>query len=235
MAYLMVCGRPPFTGKDRREIVLNITSPQHRKLKWPKNVNISDSFKDFIGGLLTGNVAQRMTANEALEHQWITGKGPDKPSLFRMLSENSKSLMTSLTFNLMDIEQTLDLDDFDIAGILDEAERVEDDDYEDDHVELVMGHECTYEIKLQAVAEANNEDEEEEEEETSGMRGLVMVNEITGDTTDHVFTPLSSDPMVTDPDDLMVPAYTPYYSNSALSASCQTTSGQSDDSMQPID
>jgi len=215
MAYLMVCGRPPFTGRDRREIVLNITS-EHRKLRWPKNVKISDTFKDFIGGLLTGNVKERMSAKEALDHEWITGKSPETPSLFKMLSENSRSLMNSMTFNLLDIEQTLNLDDFDIAGILDEAERVEEEVEEYENDELVMGHECTYEIKLQAVHEVDVE--EDDEEDTQNMRGLVMVNEITGDTTDHLLTPMT--------DDMMVPTYTSHYSNSAM-----TTSGQSDDSM----
>jgi len=209
MAYLMVCGRPPFTGKDRRDIVLNITS-EHRKLRWPKNVKLSPSFKDFIGGLLTGNVEQRMSANDALNHEWITGKEPAKPSLFRMFSENSKSLMASLTFNLVDLEQTLDLDDFDIAQILDEANQ-EEDDQED----------SPFEIKLQAV----------EEQDDDGMGGLVMVNEITGDTNEDVSSPA---------DDLMVPTYTSRsnYSNSAMSQSGQTTSGLSDgddSSMQPID
>merc|ERR1719293_569972 len=99
-----------------------------------------------------------------------------------MFSENSKSLMNSFTLNLMDIEQTLDLDDFDIAGILDEAERVEEEMEDcDENDELVMGHQSTYEIKLQTVAEAKDEDEDDDddEEETSGMVGLVMVNEIT--------------------------------------------------------
>eukprot|EP00456_Euglypha_rotunda_P056749 TRINITY_DN4671_c0_g1_i16.p1 TRINITY_DN4671_c0_g1~~TRINITY_DN4671_c0_g1_i16.p1 ORF type:complete len:502 (+),score=118.79 TRINITY_DN4671_c0_g1_i16:228-1508(+) len=65
---------------------------------FPKAIPASDSAKDLIAKLLTLDTAKRLTAAEALEHPWLTGKSAsDKPILPKVI-ENLKTFEASSKF-----------------------------------------------------------------------------------------------------------------------------------------
>eukprot|EP00485_Elphidium_margaritaceum_P001610 CAMPEP_0202689094 /NCGR_PEP_ID=MMETSP1385-20130828/4437_1 /ASSEMBLY_ACC=CAM_ASM_000861 /TAXON_ID=933848 /ORGANISM="Elphidium margaritaceum" /LENGTH=633 /DNA_ID=CAMNT_0049344181 /DNA_START=36 /DNA_END=1937 /DNA_ORIENTATION=+ len=71
ITYLLVVGMPPFNGRTHREILQNIQRSQSRKLKYPKNSVLTKSAKDFIEKLLCFDVEKRLSAADALKHEWI--------------------------------------------------------------------------------------------------------------------------------------------------------------------
>jgi len=65
---------------------------------FPKAIPATDSAKDLISKLLVLDIAKRLSAEEALEHPWLTGEtASDKPLLPRVL-ENLKNFDSSLKF-----------------------------------------------------------------------------------------------------------------------------------------
>ena len=72
IAYILIAGRPPFGGKNQKDIFSNICDKK-KKLRFPKKVTAS--FKSFIRSLLSRDIKQRMTAAQALDHPWIAGDG----------------------------------------------------------------------------------------------------------------------------------------------------------------
>lgn len=68
--YMMITGRPPFDGKDDREIIRNIRlgefSMNQKSIK-----KRSLECKDFIRQLLAIDPKRRMSAQDALAHPWI--------------------------------------------------------------------------------------------------------------------------------------------------------------------
>jgi len=71
IAYVLLTGRPPFFGRDNREILKKIIAA---KVVFPKRSNLSNSAKDFILKLIKKNPATRMSAAEALDHPWLKGE-----------------------------------------------------------------------------------------------------------------------------------------------------------------
>jgi len=77
--FLLVCGYPPFNGRDQEQIFRKI---KKGKYKFPKEeetgIHLSDSVKDLINRLLVMKPESRLTAKQALDHPWITGEAaPD--------------------------------------------------------------------------------------------------------------------------------------------------------------
>lgn len=72
IAYILIVGRPPFDGKDQKEIFSNIINKQH-SLQFPDRCTAS--FKSFVQSLLSHDINQRLTAAQALNHPWIAGDG----------------------------------------------------------------------------------------------------------------------------------------------------------------
>lgn len=70
MAYIMVSGRPPFNGKSKEEIFLQLTTQPINYLdgQWGK---ISKGCKTFIKKCLTRDKRFRPTAQELLQDEWI--------------------------------------------------------------------------------------------------------------------------------------------------------------------
>ena len=68
IAYVLLTGRPPFWGRNNREILLKITT---KGVMWPKNTKLSRGCKHFILCLLQKDPRKRLSAEEALEHPWI--------------------------------------------------------------------------------------------------------------------------------------------------------------------
>lgn len=80
--FVMLYGFPPFfnnnaSANSDKEIFMKIKKGFQPKIKpnfgawFPASIRISKSARDLISRLLRTNVADRMTAEEALEHQWI--------------------------------------------------------------------------------------------------------------------------------------------------------------------
>jgi len=81
IAYLLLCGRPPFVGETQQEIKEKITDPNKKKLYYPSRAVLTDSCRDFIESLLCDDPAQRMSSTEALQHEWIAGNTASTRSL----------------------------------------------------------------------------------------------------------------------------------------------------------
>jgi calcium-dependent protein kinase len=71
VAYLLLCGYPPFNGNNDSEIYASIARGD---LDFPADIgwtNKSPASIDFIKGLLQRDPRRRLTAQEALMHPWI--------------------------------------------------------------------------------------------------------------------------------------------------------------------
>jgi len=76
IAYVLLDGRPPFHGRDDRETYLRIRQGKYHFSpdKWSQ---ISSKAKDFISSLLRVNVSERMDAEEAMAHPWLSQANSD--------------------------------------------------------------------------------------------------------------------------------------------------------------
>jgi len=70
IAFVLLTGRPPFYGRDNKEILRKII---RAKIVWPKSSKLSISAKDFVQKLITKEPKYRLSAVEALEHRWLRG------------------------------------------------------------------------------------------------------------------------------------------------------------------
>ncbi|XP_022926486.1 calcium-dependent protein kinase 28-like [Cucurbita moschata] len=74
ITYILLCGRRPFWDKTEdgifKEVLRN--KPDFRRKPWP---SISASAKDFIKKLLVKDPRARLTAAQALSHQWVREGG----------------------------------------------------------------------------------------------------------------------------------------------------------------
>jgi calcium-dependent protein kinase len=71
IAYVLVTGRPPFWGRENKEIIRKIVGGN---VRFPSTIKLSDECKDFILSLLQKPPDKRLSAAEALKHHWITGE-----------------------------------------------------------------------------------------------------------------------------------------------------------------
>lgn len=78
--YMMLSGRPPFNGRTRAELYINIRNCNFNfdREEW---AGVSDAAKALIRGMLVLNPAQRLSAKEVLEHEWfnqfVQGQSPN--------------------------------------------------------------------------------------------------------------------------------------------------------------
>ncbi|ETO23414.1 calcium-dependent protein kinase, partial [Reticulomyxa filosa] len=71
ITYVLVTGRPPFWGRENKEIIRKIV---HGVVRFPNTIKLTESCQNFILGLLQKDPRDRMSAKEALQHPWITGE-----------------------------------------------------------------------------------------------------------------------------------------------------------------
>uniref|UniRef100_A0A6B2L9T8 non-specific serine/threonine protein kinase n=1 Tax=Arcella intermedia TaxID=1963864 RepID=A0A6B2L9T8_9EUKA len=69
IAYVMLCGFPPWEGENESEVFVNIMTLQY-DFPSPEWDIISDTAKDFIRSLLVEH-GERLTAKEAKAHPWM--------------------------------------------------------------------------------------------------------------------------------------------------------------------
>ncbi|OMJ75164.1 hypothetical protein SteCoe_25747 [Stentor coeruleus] len=76
--YILLSGRPPFYGKNDKEILRNVTEG-HYSMQGAEWTRISSEAKSLISRMLQFNPNDRITAVQALNHPWI--QGPSESSM----------------------------------------------------------------------------------------------------------------------------------------------------------
>lgn len=73
ISYILLCGFPPFYGDTVPQLFEQILNG---RFDYPEEYwcNVSDTAVDFINKLLVVDKEKRMTAAQALQHPWLTGK-----------------------------------------------------------------------------------------------------------------------------------------------------------------
>jgi calcium-dependent protein kinase len=71
--YILLSGRPPFDGSDDREIVKSVKVGAY-SLTGSEWKNVSKDGLDLIKKMLTYNMNERISAEDALVHIWIKKK-----------------------------------------------------------------------------------------------------------------------------------------------------------------
>ena len=68
--YLMLCGYEPFYGENEKEL---IQANKHAEVDFPRSEwgRISPEARDLVGQMLKADPTERITAKDALEHDWI--------------------------------------------------------------------------------------------------------------------------------------------------------------------
>jgi calcium-dependent protein kinase len=77
--YILLCGRPPFNGRSESEIIESVTHGRY-SLGAGLWSNVSSSAKDLISKLLQRNPDKRLTARQALDHEWIVNASRESMS-----------------------------------------------------------------------------------------------------------------------------------------------------------
>eukprot|EP00897_Mesotaenium_endlicherianum_P000659 jgi/Mesen1/10594/ME000852S09899 len=68
--YILLCGTPPFWGKDDNATMASIKAGKVN-MSWGPWLQVSEEAKDLVRRMLTLDPAQRITLEEILEHSWI--------------------------------------------------------------------------------------------------------------------------------------------------------------------
>jgi len=71
ITYVLLTGRPPFYGRDNKEILKKII---RGKVSFPQSTRLSRSARDFIKKLIKKSPEARLSAKQALEHKWLQGQ-----------------------------------------------------------------------------------------------------------------------------------------------------------------
>ena len=70
ISYMLLSGKPPFTGENEFEIIKSVRNGII-SFDIPEFDNVSQEAKDFVEKLLHYDPRQRLSANLALQHNWI--------------------------------------------------------------------------------------------------------------------------------------------------------------------
>lgn len=81
ICYVLLTGRPPFYGRDNREILKKILKAKLTFPKGKKQPPLSTNCKDFIKSLVKSDTTKRYDAARALKHKWLKEMEPTFPEL----------------------------------------------------------------------------------------------------------------------------------------------------------
>eukprot|EP00347_Sterkiella_histriomuscorum_P020848 403336235 len=104
--YILLSGKPPFDGNDDKEIVNSVRMGTY-SITGPEWKNISNDAKDLIKKMLTYDILNRITAEQAINHPWIKKKvlEPSDPKAtisalqnLRMFRAEQKMQQAAITF-----------------------------------------------------------------------------------------------------------------------------------------
>ena len=87
--FILLSGRPPFGGNTDQIILQSVHSGKY-SFSTPEWENVSDSAKDLIDKLLEYDVDKRISAKDALNHDWILDIG--KSEIIGRTNFKSKAL-----------------------------------------------------------------------------------------------------------------------------------------------
>ena len=70
ITYILLSGTPPFGGSNEKQIMKNVEIGKYDfdGEAWKK---VSENAKDFVKKLLTYDPKKRLSAKEALNHEWM--------------------------------------------------------------------------------------------------------------------------------------------------------------------
>ena len=95
--YILLTGRPPFDGNDDEEILENVKKGVYDKWSYPFPL-LSAQAKDLIVKLLQYEPKKRLSAEQALEHQWFkTAEFKKKDKVNTIAPELAKELIKNMT------------------------------------------------------------------------------------------------------------------------------------------
>jgi calcium-dependent protein kinase len=70
VAYMLMCGHPPFEGEDANKIFENVLT-QELSFERPAFATVSEDARNFLRHVLTRDVSLRPGPSQALEHPWL--------------------------------------------------------------------------------------------------------------------------------------------------------------------
>ena len=92
IVYILLCGYPPFYGETDQEIYSMIKDGEF-EFDSPSWDCISNSAKDFIVRLIEVNPRKRISASEALSHEWILNELKPEVDISTQVKEKLRAFM----------------------------------------------------------------------------------------------------------------------------------------------
>lgn len=85
LLFVMLCGKFPFNGKTNVEILQNIKEGNICKDSADYK-SLSNEVKDFLSKLLKVKPSERLSAEEALQHQWLKDRNRNRMSISKIIN-----------------------------------------------------------------------------------------------------------------------------------------------------
>jgi calcium-dependent protein kinase len=109
ITFVLLTGRPPFYGRDNKEILRKIL---RANLKWPRSSKLSRTAKEFVLSLINKNTKARFSSEQALNHKWLRGGAGTTDlgiTLIQSISNYSEaSKLKKVLVRMLGNEMTLD-------------------------------------------------------------------------------------------------------------------------------
>mmetsp|Transcript_16495 Transcript_16495/g.29738 ORF Transcript_16495/g.29738 Transcript_16495/m.29738 type:complete len:508 (+) Transcript_16495:29-1552(+) len=93
LLYIMLSGTPPFPGHTDKEILRNVSKARYT-FSGPDWSNISPDAKSLISALLIKEPSERLSANEAYHHPWITKNASNEIEHNTIVTQSVERIMS---------------------------------------------------------------------------------------------------------------------------------------------
>lgn len=97
ICYVLLTGRPPFYGRDNREILKKILKAKLTFPKGKKQPPLSTDCKDFIKSLVKSDTTKRFDAQRALKHKWLKAVEGTYPGLKERHAKEQQAKLAAKT------------------------------------------------------------------------------------------------------------------------------------------